>query len=449
MKCAVVPRRAASLTLAAIGMALLCLASPASAQDALLDNAAAMLARHDSTGAYALLADAEAERAGDKRFDYLLGVAALDSGHITRAVFALERLVQAHPDDLLAHAELGRAYLAAGEPDSARAELREARSGSLPEGASAAIGRVLGVIDQVAPRSGPQVSGYLESGGGYDSNVNSATNVGQFAIPGFGGILFTNSPESRRHDDLFATAAGGVNAELALSPTWKLDAAANLRGNVNRVAHDMNTALLDATVGLRHTSGTQSETIALQNGTAWVGSALYRSANGASAQWQAQLDAVSQVSLFTQWSHQAYEGQSERDTERSVLGLGYARDFGAAGPLVYGSAYIAQEHARKAQSANFGHHAIGLRLGAEQRLGTQVVGFVEWLHEQRRYGGTEPIFEIGRRDRQDDLSAGLRYSAGGQWELLPQIHYTRGESNVVLYDYVRTVFQITARRSFQ
>jgi hypothetical protein len=433
---------------ALLALALLGVLGAAQASDVLLDAAAARLAAHDPAAAYAMLADAETQRAGERDFDYLLGVAALDSGHVTRAVFSLERLVQVHPDDTLGHAELGRAYLAAGDPAHALEELRLARQGTVPRDAASAIDRLIGIIEPATPPSGTRVSGYLDIGAGRDSNVNSATNQGEFAVPGFGGILFTTAPESRRRADLFAAAAGGIDAQLALSPTWKLDAAANLHANVNRVVHDMNTDLLDATVAATHTAGAQSQTIALQNGTAWVGSSLYRSATGASAHWQAQFDAHSQGSVFAQWSHQAYSRQDERNTNRSVLGLGYGRDFAATGTLAYGSAYVAEELASRAAWAHFGHHAAGLRLGVEQRLSERLVGFAEWQHELRRYGGAEPFFEVARRDRQDDLAAGVRWNVDDHWQLLPQVRYTRGESNVVLYDYARSVFQITAHRSF-
>ena len=421
----------------------------AGAGDDLLVAAQGKLDAHDAAGAYALLAEVESQRAGDRRFDYLLGVAALDSGHVTRAIFALERLVQGHPEDTLGHAELGRAYLAAGDPEHARDELRLARRGSLPADAAAAIDRVIGVVDSLAPASGLRLSGYLELAAGHDSNVNSATNQGEFAVPGFGGILFTTAPDSRRHGDSFAQAAGGVDAQFALSEAWKLTAAANLHATANRVVHDMDTDLLDTTLAATHTAGSQSQTFALQNGTDWVGSRLYRSADGASAQWQTQFDASSQGSVFAQWSHQAYSGQDERNTNRTVLGLGYGRDFAASGALAYGSAYVADEHAISAASANFGHHATGLRLGLEPHLSDAVTGFAEWQHEVRRYGGTEPFFEVARRDRQDDLSAGLRWRVDERWQLIPQARYTRSQSNVVLYDYVRSVFQITAQRSFQ
>lgn len=433
---------------ATIALILACAFGDARASDTLLDLAADKLRAHDAVAAYALLADAEAARAGDSRFDYLFGVAALDAGHVTRAIFALERLVAARPDDQLGHAELGRAYLAAGDPDRAREELQRAREGAVPADAAAALDRVIGVIDQLAPPSGPRYAGYVELGAGHDSNVNSATNQGEFAVPGFGGILFSTSPESRRHPDLFATASAGAEAQLALSPTWKLTGSANLHVTANRVVHDMDTDLLDATLAATHTSGAHSQTVALQDGTAWVDSKSYRTANGASAQWQTQFDAHSQGSVFAQWSHQSYAQQRERNTNRTVLGLGYGCDIPSTGTLAYGSAYVANELAASAASANFGHHARGLRLGIEQRVADDYVGFVELQREVRHYGGSEPFFDTARRDRQTDVSAGMRWHADDHWQVVPQVRYTRGESNVVLYDYARTVLQITAHRTF-
>jgi len=59
--------------------------------------------------AYAKLAPLEATRAGKPRFDYLFGLAALDSSHVTHAIFALERVLAMRPNDHPAKAKLARA----------------------------------------------------------------------------------------------------------------------------------------------------------------------------------------------------------------------------------------------------------------------------------------------------------------------------------------------------
>lgn len=432
-----------------LAAALACLASQAWAQDALLDDARARLGRRDAAGAYALLADAEPRRAGDARFDYLLGVAALDAGQVTRAILALERVVQNQPQDTLARAELGRAYLAAGEAEAAREQWRLARRGDLPADAGDALARVMGAVEQVAPSAKVQAAGYLEVGAAYDSNVNSATQQGEFAIPAFGGILFQTAPENRQRHDLVLSAAGGAHGEVPLSPTWKLVGAANLRATAGRVVREMDTVLIDLTAGLRHTAGAHSQLLALQDNTAWLGGRRYRTAHGLTAQWQWQFDAAAQASVFGQGSRQAYHDEPGRDTDRLLLGLGLARQAGRTGALLFGSAYGVQERHRRAGFAHFGHRGAGLRLGLEQPLHTAVTGFAEWQYEQRRYGGTEPFFDVARRDHQQDLSAGLRWRVDGRWQVSAQARRARSVSNVVLFDYARSVFQITAHRSFQ
>lgn len=431
----------------ALAVTVGCLAAGVQAQDALLDQASHLLANRDAAAAYALLAPAESARAGDPAFDYLLGIAALDAGHVTRAIFALERAVDARPEDRLARAELGRAYLAAGDTERAREQLTRARSGDTPPQAQAAIDRVLGVVDQVVPRRTARLSGYLELGAGYDSNVNSASNQGEFAIPAFGGIVFQTTPESRRRHALVGNAAAGAIAELPLSADWSLIGAANLRRAVNRDAHDMDTVLVDATAGLRHSAGAHSQTLALQTGVAWVGPERYRNASGFTAQWQTQFTEQLMASAFGQWSRQDFPTEGSRDNDRAVWGLGLARNLAGGATLAYGSVYVARERTEPAFAA-FGHRGRGVRVGVERRLAGDLVLSGEAQFEDRRYGGEEPFFDTVRHDRQKDVSVGLRRLIGERWEITGQLRYTRAASNVVLYDYVRNTFQVTFHRNF-
>lgn len=428
---------------------LLSLSGGLRAEEAAQGSAAQTVAQREAAAAFAELGPQEVQRAGDPDFDYKLGIAALDSGHINRAIFALERVVAVRPDDYPARAELGRAYLAAGETERARNELDQVRRAAIPAGAAVAIDRVLGALDQVAPSAKPRYFGYLEIGAGRDSNVTSAMNAGQFAIPAFGGLLFTVAPENGRRSDTFGLAAAGASVQMPLRPDWDLIAAVNARGLLNAHVHEQNTSVLDATVGVRHGHDTNSQTLALQSSAAWVSSSRYRTANGLSGQWQLQLDAASQWSAFAQWSRQEYPGQTERNADRAVLGSAYAHSFAATGTLGYGSLYGADEHARHGDFDYYGHRAVGVRIGGEQRLAKSTVAFAELQFEYRRYGGTEPLFDRRRLDRQRDLIVGLRYEPAPQWQVIPQFRYTGTASNVELYDYDRTIFQISLRREFR
>src|ERR1700730_9627685 len=127
---------AAGIARIALAAAIATAASAAFA-DALTDRARALLARKDAKAAYTLLLPQEAQRAGDPENDYLLGVAALDTGEYERAGFALERVLGVQPNNHVARAEIARAYLAMGERDTACREFENVRRQSIPPEAKA------------------------------------------------------------------------------------------------------------------------------------------------------------------------------------------------------------------------------------------------------------------------------------------------------------------------
>src|SRR6185312_3681731 len=80
-----------------------------------LRQAESLLAEKKAAAAYALLETHELDLAGTPLYDYLLGLAALDSGHANDAAFALERVVSIQPDFAGARIELARAQFERGE----------------------------------------------------------------------------------------------------------------------------------------------------------------------------------------------------------------------------------------------------------------------------------------------------------------------------------------------
>src|SRR5436190_22058297 len=78
------------------------------AADAILQRAKKLIDENKAPQAYALLAPLQSERAGEADFDYLLALAALDSGKPAEAVFALERFLAANPDHGPARLEWAR-----------------------------------------------------------------------------------------------------------------------------------------------------------------------------------------------------------------------------------------------------------------------------------------------------------------------------------------------------
>ena len=211
----------------------------ASAQDATLDRAKQMIAdqKGKGRGAFELLAPLEEQRAGNPDFDYQFGLAAIDAGEFTRAVFALERVLGVQPDHPQARAEIARAYFLMGENKAARAEFEAVKAGKPPAEVAATIDRFLSALDQRQAGLGSQrsgVTGYLEAGFGYDTNANTATGASGFAAPGFG--LFTLSPGASSRSDTFTVLNGGIAGRYVLNDQWSLTGGANINRRFNSVA---------------------------------------------------------------------------------------------------------------------------------------------------------------------------------------------------------------------
>ncbi|MFN0163452.1 MAG: surface lipoprotein assembly modifier [Burkholderiales bacterium] len=435
-------------SVAAFALALATLCASAHAQvDAALTDARRLMAERNPHAAYRLLAPLEPQRAGQPDFDYLLGIAALDAGEFARAIFALERVLAVQPGNALARAEIGRAYLAAGEAENARGELAQVRAAPIPSDATAAVDRLLGAISQLQSEQTTRVRWYVEAGGGHDSNVNSATGSSTVAIPSLGGLVFTLDPASRSAHDIFLQAGAGVNVRVPLAPDLAFSANASTSHTFNQDLDRFDTGVFDASAGVSKTVGAHVFSGAAQAAANWIGGSRFREAVGALGQWQYNLSPRAQTSVFVQATRLTYPGNAVRDADRFLVGAGYARSLDA-GPVMFASVYAGREDERRGGVAHLGHDFAGVRGGLQWQLRASVQLFATVSHEERDYGGSEPLFNRARSDRQTSLTGGAHFSIAPGWRLTPQLSYTDNSSNVAIYAFRRSVASLMLRREF-
>lgn len=415
--------------------------------DTSLDRASKMLASKDAASAFELLAPLEVELAGRPDFDYLLGIAALDSGRISRAIFALERVLAVQPENVLARAEIARAYVAAGETETARLELEKVRAAPIPTAAIPAVDRLLGAISQLQAQQTTQWRGYLDAGLGHDNNVNSSTNDSQVAIPALGGLVFNIDAASRRTPDTFALLGAGANVRHPIAPDLAFAANISASQTFNNSQSRFDTSSLGASAGLSKTVGSNVFSGALQASSNWIGGTRLREALGALGQWQYNIDVRSQTTLFAQTTRLGYPGNSIRNADRWVMGAGYARAL-SAGPVLFASLYGGREEARQGGVPQLSHRLAGLRTGGQWQTAESVTVFGNLNFEDRQYNGNEPLFNRPRQDRQSEIVAGLHYRIADAWRMTPQVAYTGNVSNIAIYDFRRVVASVTLRREF-
>ncbi|MGA7595029.1 MAG: tetratricopeptide repeat protein [Gallionella sp.] len=420
----------------------------AGARQKLLQDAAKLINSGKAADAYALLAPQQTNLAGDPDYDYLLGIAALDSGKPNEAIFALERVLAVNPDNLQARAEIARAYFATGEKELARQEFEAVQSRHPPREVNATIQKFLDAINQ-GQSSSTLLSGYLEAAVGSDSNVNSATGNSQVAIPAFGGAIATLSASGIETRDSFANISGGGNVRHALSSDWSMFGGASFDQRLNSTQHIFNTGTINGNAGLNLTKAENSYSAALQLQSFRVDNKRYRDGTGMTMQWQRDLKNSSQFSSYIQYTDLKYPDQSVRDANRYVLGAAYASVLGGNyTPAMYFGLYAGEEKEKQAGVPYLGQKLYGVRTGGELSISAQTKLFGSVSVESRRYGGEDPFFLVTRKDTQADLNMGAKYVMRKLWTLTPQLAYTRSQSNIVINEYKRTVLSISLRRDF-
>lgn len=417
--------------------------------DAITDNAKALLDRGDAKAAYALLEPLEPQRAGDPDFDFLLGLAALEVGKNTNAVFALERVLAVNPNHVRARAEIARAYAALGETKTAKQEFETVKQQGIPPEVATTIDRILSAIERVEDEGRTVVHGYAEATIGHDTNVNSATDSRNIAVPLFGGAIFTLNPAGVRRSDSYTAVGAGASLRMPLDKEWALTASVAGNKRTNRDWDIFDTGSTDAHIGLVRTYGKDVFSMALQHNQFWVDNDRYRTAVGFTAQWQHNYDARNQASLYVQYADLDYQSnQQVRNADRFVIGANFAHALQGFKTVFYGGGYLAEEVAKRDAFPHLGHKAYGLRAGAQHEFHRDAKVFANIGYEHRDYGGQDPFFLKTRNEGQWNLGVGVAWTPAKNWRVTPQYQYTRVNSNITLNDYNRQVLSFTVRRDF-
>lgn len=412
--------------------------------DPLLAQADQLLARGQAQAAFDLLAPLEDERAGNPDYDYLLGLAALETGQGGIAAFAFERCLAVDPKNGPCRVQMARTHLALGENGSARIELETVKASAPPREVDELVSRYLGTVARREAGERRRVAAHVQAGMGYDSNVTSTTEQTQIAIPSLGGLPFTLTGVSTKQEDPFAQAEAGLSVDQALSPAWRLQAGASLAARQYQDVEAFSSLASDASVGLTRSVGANTMGMRLHAQDYRLDEEGYRSVYGASLQYQHSLDDTAAASVYAQGSHLDYH-LGNPDADRFTVGVGYSRLLGAdRASALYAGLYAGNEDS-ESTLPGYDQDFAGLRLGGSHALDARLALTASLSLEQRRFDGADITFQVEREDTATDLNLGAILQLRDRLSLRPAYTYTRSDSNAVLSDYERHLVAIDLR----
>jgi tetratricopeptide (TPR) repeat protein len=420
--------------------------------DETLTTASELLKQRNYKNAYELLEPLESERAGDLDYDYMLGVAAIEHGQISRGVFALERVLAQQPNNQNARAMIAKGYFRGGETENAKAEFQNILGQNPDPELTKLIEDNMSAVNKATGQA-TTFAAFIDGGFGWDSNINSATSNSSVAAPGIApGLNLTLGATSREQSSKYVALTGGVSFKTPLASISKNlslfgTAQASARTNWNESAFD--PSYTDFTLGLTYKKFIDQFTVALQRNNFDVDGDRFRKSHGVTGQWQRQLDDRNQISVFAQTSDLNYPNTGVRDAQRTIVGAGWGHSFvGDKAPVMYLSAYYGKEDTDESRFDFLSNDIYGARVGGQMVLNYKLVAYANASYEIREHDKTDPAFLQKREDDQFDFSVGLRYLPMPGWTIKPQLSYLNNDSNIGLFDFDRTVLSVNFRKDF-
>ncbi len=404
---------------------------------ALLVQAETLIANARGERAYRLLSSLEAELAGNPWFDYLLGVAALDSGRVSEAIFSLRRSIVVAPQYSGARMELGRAYFESGNPEQARPLFVSLLDEDPPPGVRELIQKYIDAIDDRPAMPGSRFSPYLEVHTGHDNNANGSTSNQQF-------LGFMLNPQNLETESPFAELGVGFSWLVPQNSQFAWIYSGRLGHRDNSDASFVNSTSLNGYAG-----GTW------QRGN-WFGRAgvdgNWASRDGDANENYAGLDLLFgnrfaedwDITLGLRGGAQRFDSKIEvLDVDRFLYTLGVSRRFSGTSRLSL--QVIGGSDSEKRAGSPYGNSKVGGRLSFSTDIGNAAFLHASVGTLMTDFDGL--FFGLSREDTQTTtaLQVEFRNVLTDGLTLVPGLRYVDNESDISLYEYDRTEIGLLIR----
>lgn len=416
----------------------------------LLAEAEALMKVGQSKAAYELLLPAEFELAGDQNFDYLLGIAALDSGKPDKATLAFERVLSVDPNYAGARLDMARAYFQLGDFDRAKTEFAAVLKQEPPQTARDTISKYLEAINKAERAKLIQITGYVEGSLGHDNNVNNSPSQSKVAIPALGNLVFTLNPTNLQSPDNYYTAASGIDINYKLNEMWGVYSGADVRLRGNQTMRTFDFSSLDFRGGATYTRGDDVFRGGAMYSQFSLDHATNRNTLGLTGDWRRTLNAKEQFSLFAQYGNNQFADSAMKvnNFNQFVLGAGLMHMMDDKKTVLFNTLNLATEQAILAR-ADGNKIGFGMRVGAQNTHIEKVDLTASIGFQFGRYSKENAAFLINRNDKLFDVSLGANWHWDKFLSVRPQLSYSSNKSNISIYSFSRIDASINVRRDFR
>ncbi len=405
----------------------------------LLDSAKTSLRNNDADGAYQLLAAHEVNYTGVEAYDYLLGVAALDSGRPGEAIFSLQRLAVSNPEFSGARLELARAYYEVGDNELARTEFERIMTEDPPDNVRTAVTDYLDAIDNRARAYQTSLQYYVDLGAGYDDNPAAATADEQF-------LSFFLDDKNVEQSSSFAEVTAGALYTRPLTPDSQLALTGKLAHRSHPSAHYVDPTSAEIGAMVNWTKGSNMGSVGATGMLFRLDGESNKHDLGLAASYSRIFSDSWSLDVYGRAGQMRFEDELEvQDIDQWMVGLGFTHT-GEASRLSVG--FIAQEDDAQETGSPFSSDGVGFRAsGIWVRPGGRSYS-LEAIAIKTEFD--DPFFGFDREDDLYSVTFGTTFDRfpNRDWSLTLRFTYSEKDSTVSLYEFDRIEVGFVLRRIF-
>ncbi len=406
-----------------------------------------MISNGQSVDALDLLNPHEEEYAGNKEYDYLYGLALLDTGEAPAAVFAFQRVLAIEPNFAGARLELGRSYFDMGQMQRAQREFLIVLNQSPPKNVSDVIDKYMAAIESRSLKNRKGWKGFLQLGLGDDSNVNNATDL--TSIDAF-DYSYPLTEESRETSSSVISTMGGVSYDLPLNYDSKFFFKGSVNHRANNDASFTSTVNYDLLAGYNKAFSASGDlSVAVQVYTADVDGDFNNKGLNLTGQYNLNLSPSNQLGFFFRGGSVSYDTAFEiKDVDQTIFGLNWAHVFSGQSRVSIVLAAIAGQDTAVNEGSPYGRDYSSVRLSASYPITHRFNLFASM-------GSTDSDYDSAFFDNPDlrvdsltDFAIGSSWRVNKTWMLRALLGQTDNTSNIEIFDYDKSIVMFTARSEF-
>lgn len=387
-------------------------------------------------------------QAGDVAFERYLGTAAIDTGNVSEGVLLLEEYLKAKPDDLVARLELARGYFLLNDYTRASAEFEAVKKTDPPPEVAANIDVFLKAISEREAGSVTAITGFLEGGVGYDSNVNGGVNNPNIFLANLGNVTVDGA--GVKTGDSFTRLAGGVQINYPVAPNASLFAGANLDARLHGNDTDFDQQTQGLSGGMSYVRERNLYRATAFTSSLDVNNARYRDINGLSLEWHHQLSPERAIFISAQDSRFNYSGDnSVRDANFNAVGVGLRQAWSAAWSPALTATLNAGRENNKRNRDDLSKNSVGLRLGLDLAPKQNWTVGAGLTYQETRHRQPDALLLTTRTDDYAALDVTATYSVSRNLSIRGELLFSETRSNIALYSNKRDVATVNIRYDFR